>query len=243
MRKVVQEALLPLTGKGRFPSNCPLEEWRDVWKTYEQHKHKKRRSRWSCGYCGKTFRTEKYLDLHMVHRHANEATPQADVCLADLYDVLHVESYEKIMSYDHRYRSSQETYKICKRKESNERKERCKRLATLCYPVQGPTEASKRHQAFLEDVCAFHSCSSTGSPYARIAPTRTITRVLRRIGLSLSFLGIFAFYAWTLVERWNVKPSRDLRRIDVVKRGRSKRFTSWFFELFSRSSERKQKPA
>lgn len=241
VRKVIQDALLPLTGKVGFPSDCPLQEKRDLWKTYEQHKNKKRRSRWSCGYCGKTFRTESYLDLHMVHRHVNEANPDADVCLADWYDVLHVESYEKIMSYDHRYRSSPETYKICKRKESNERKEACKKLATLCYPNQGPPQANKMQQAFLEDVCMHHSCSSAGTPYSRIAPTRTIKRVLQRIGLVFSILGIFSFYAWTFMERWNAPPTRDLKRIQSKTDGSKKRSFSRFYELFFRDTKRKRK--
>lgn len=91
-RLVQQEVRIPASKAGvkHFPEGCPFEYSQDLWEQHELHKvsqgtHGKKDSSkgWKCGYCGKEFKNEYYLDLHMETRHMNETPSHNPVCLAD----------------------------------------------------------------------------------------------------------------------------------------------------------------
>lgn len=243
VRRAVTEALTPPGGLGSFPGDCLLHVDRDVWKTFEQKKLKKRRTRWTCGFCGKQFRGEKYLDLHMANRHAGEARPEADVCLADLYDVLHVDAFERAMAYDRKGERWRQENVVCRPREVQKRKEGCEALAQQCYPPETSRELNLMHHRFLEEVCTFHACGVPGKPYATLAPTHAAARVMKTIGLMATLLGVLVFYGLVFVERWQARIPGDLRRVTARNRTRSQRLRRWMWAQLPLALRRKHKPA
>ena len=86
-----------LTEKGFFefierfdlPENCPLRPDNDVFGVQEEHKYNDPFSKWGCGFCGKFFTTELFLDSHFDRKHFNERRNGTNVaCLADYCDIL-----------------------------------------------------------------------------------------------------------------------------------------------------------
>ncbi len=66
----------------QFPAGCPLDPRNDRLKFHEENKKRVRHKQFQCQLCGKTFRNESWVDLHMDRRHADTA-PRAQACLAD----------------------------------------------------------------------------------------------------------------------------------------------------------------
>jgi hypothetical protein len=80
MRKVRQELLRQVsTSSGlrkiseeMLPASCPLHPAHDLYADQEEHKRESSVREWKCGYCGKIFRFEYYLDRHMTCMHADK---------------------------------------------------------------------------------------------------------------------------------------------------------------------------
>ncbi|XP_047740722.1 uncharacterized protein LOC108669914, partial [Hyalella azteca] len=90
VRKVLEKRWLPVLERvrSRLPLECPLHPLRDVFAAHEAHK-RQRNAQWQCACCGKTFRSEAHLDLHLATRHHDMINEQEDsVCLADYCDVM-----------------------------------------------------------------------------------------------------------------------------------------------------------
>ena len=47
-------------------------------------------SNWTCGYCGKQFKNEYYLDMHLENAHMDQIQPNRTVCLADYCEIFDV---------------------------------------------------------------------------------------------------------------------------------------------------------
>uniref|UniRef100_A0A7S4RK22 C2H2-type domain-containing protein n=1 Tax=Alexandrium monilatum TaxID=311494 RepID=A0A7S4RK22_9DINO len=141
------EVLKPAVRAGLegWPARCPLDPARDL---YGQHEKQKQRARvsgdllWKCGICGKAFRNEHYLDLHLERRHMN-ATPAGGVCLADYCEV-----FEACFSdQKFRRRSHQAGQAACNHTILAGAKRRCNEAMTRCFPLQ--QEASRKLHAQL----------------------------------------------------------------------------------------------
>merc|ERR1712146_94226 len=76
-----------------WPKGCPFDPNRDLFGYHEKQKQRKKpgsaATTWTCGICGKQFKNEHYLDLHMERKHMNE-TPSEGVCLADYCELFEV---------------------------------------------------------------------------------------------------------------------------------------------------------
>lgn len=65
---------------------------RDIFGPQQAAKHQYRPSQWSCGFCGKSFYEEKFLELHFDNRHKSLINMAEDaVCLADYCDIMRCE--------------------------------------------------------------------------------------------------------------------------------------------------------
>ena len=59
-----------------------------MYALHEQNKYSENAGKWTCGFCGKSFYEEKFLDKHFDTRHGDRAvTGQHATCLADYCDV------------------------------------------------------------------------------------------------------------------------------------------------------------
>jgi len=70
------------------PLGCVFGVDRDMYALHEQNKYSENAGKWTCGFCGKSFYEEKFLDKHFDTRHGDRAvTGQHATCLADYCDV------------------------------------------------------------------------------------------------------------------------------------------------------------
>lgn len=91
VRRIVQSKLTPIFQKYNveLPLDCPFHPARDLFAPQENAKVKNRPTQWTCGFCGKSFYEEKFLDMHFDHRHRWRVNEAEDaVCLADYCDIM-----------------------------------------------------------------------------------------------------------------------------------------------------------
>jgi hypothetical protein len=55
-----------------LPQNCPFHPAYNIFRSQEAKKTKVSRSEWKCGFCGKRFKSEFYLDRHMTNKHVDK---------------------------------------------------------------------------------------------------------------------------------------------------------------------------
>jgi rubredoxin len=48
---------------------------------------------WRCGLCGKVFKSEQYIDAHLVRRHTDSLPAAGGTCLAEYCDILRCPSW------------------------------------------------------------------------------------------------------------------------------------------------------
>lgn len=141
-------------GADRWPRGCPLDPARDLWARHEKQKTRKRGSGtlWTCGLCGKVFKSEHYLDLHMERKHMNE-TPRGGVCLADYCELF------EVCGGDARYRRRREKEEgtDCNNATMVEARHRCEEAMTKCFPLEN--EVSRKLNAkFSKQYCRVLDC-------------------------------------------------------------------------------------
>jgi hypothetical protein len=104
--ELVLLGLLTDDGPAALPPFAPLCPWGEdaagMYGEQERHKALEGSQRATCGYCGKAFRAEGYLDQHLAARHPEGVEP-ALPCLAtyceELSCDLHADSPEDIAAY------------------------------------------------------------------------------------------------------------------------------------------------
>jgi len=57
-----------------IPVNCIFGTDRDMYAVQEQNKYSENPGKWTCGFCGKSFYDEKFLDKHFDERHRDKTT-------------------------------------------------------------------------------------------------------------------------------------------------------------------------
>ena len=67
---------------------CPLLPYLDHYWSHEVHLLRRRASHFRCGYCGKAFESERFLEDHFVRRHMDRVPPHTSVCPQSLCDML-----------------------------------------------------------------------------------------------------------------------------------------------------------
>jgi len=55
-----------------IPVNCIFGTDRDMYAVQEQNKYSENPGKWTCGFCGKSFYDEKFLDKHFDERHRDK---------------------------------------------------------------------------------------------------------------------------------------------------------------------------
>jgi len=67
---------------------CPFHPSHDIYHDHEIHKQAVDALEYKCGYCGKLFVNEFYIDRHMDRHHNNMIPVNATTCLADYCPIL-----------------------------------------------------------------------------------------------------------------------------------------------------------
>lgn len=181
--KVIEEYLMPFMERERYQLSlhCRLHPDNDIYRDQEQNKIHVDINEWRCGYCRKSFRSEKFLDQHFDNRHSNLLNVSHSKCLADLCGALHCDLVMDIKS-----RKSK-----CNPAAAARNKHLCEGLAHKCFPVnQGPS-ANRLHEIFLRQFCDAHTCSGGHKPFSRGGKKHTSIFYLAISILTLMLVPLF----------------------------------------------------
>lgn len=160
-KQLEKEVLRPAAraGLSAWPPGCPLDPARDLYGRQEKQKHRKRGSGtlWTCGICGKVFKSEHYLDLHLERKHTSEM-PVSGICLADycdIFDVCHGEP-----GFRHSPRRDDKDGKVeptCDNTTLARARGRCETAMGRCFPLD--QDASRKlHAKLSRQWCRVLDC-------------------------------------------------------------------------------------
>ena len=90
VRRYIYRTLLPSLhmGPSDLLDSCPFHPSQDMYHEHEMHKIAVDAMEYKCGYCGKLFVNEFYIDRHMDRHHRNMISVNATTCLADYCPIL-----------------------------------------------------------------------------------------------------------------------------------------------------------
>jgi len=152
-KQLEREILKPAqkAGVDVWPRGCPLDPARDLWGKHEKQKSRKRSSgtQWSCGICGKSFKSEHYIDLHMERKHMNE-TPRGGVCIAD-----YCEWFDTCQGETRLKKKKGEP--ACDNKTMAQARSSCEEAMIKCFPLDQP-ESRKLNAKFTKELCRVLDC-------------------------------------------------------------------------------------
>ena len=187
-----------------MPRDCPFHPDQDMYLDQEKHKAMVRRSHLKCGYCGKQFRDEHYIDRHMDRRHEDKITEGASVCLADFCDVL-----------DCTGRDHPSHPLPCKPDLMAQRKFHCGAIFHKCFPPGRSAAMGRAHDRLLEEVCGRLTCiEGRGAP--RAGTSSQGWPILRLVGICVLLVGMAAFYIIFYFQRSEMRGRSDLRRLKTT---------------------------
>jgi len=134
----------------QVPSKCPFRKENNLWHVHESSKRRKRvggQLTWECAICGKKFKSEHYLDLHMERKHMDDLT--GSVCLADychMFDTCEERTSRK-------RRAPEEN---CNEEEQTKSRMLCEDAVRLCFPLE--SKARLLNIQLRRNICAMMSC-------------------------------------------------------------------------------------
>lgn len=160
VRRVVEKEIVKPAAKeslDKWPENCPLDPARDLYSLQEAKKSRKRGShlQWACGFCGKVFKSEHYLDLHMERRHMKEV-PIRSICLADyceVFEVCQVEGRARRAAMANSHQDQQS----CQPDVMAKARKRCEDSLSKCFPLQA-SASRQLHARLSRHWCQVLDC-------------------------------------------------------------------------------------
>lgn len=153
-KQLEKEILRPSikAGMQSWPTGCPFDPAMDLYGFHEKQKQRKKPgssgNSWTCGICGKVFKNEHYLDLHMERKHMNESTGDG-VCLAD-----HCEMFE-VCQGEARHRPRREA--PCQNATLLTARRRCEDGLQKCFPL-GDEVPRALHAKWSRTWCQVLDC-------------------------------------------------------------------------------------
>lgn len=156
VRNVIYQELITQykTVGAKIPYKCPFFKDRDKYVAQEEHKERESSSMWSCGYCGKSFIGEIYLDAHFENRHHNTIYKEPDaVCLSDFCEIFRCDVLMGV---------SKPTFwdvALCMEEDMMDLAVDCQELISTCIPENLNWNASKVLKGALSNsLCSFLTC-------------------------------------------------------------------------------------
>ncbi|KDO16816.1 hypothetical protein SPRG_17701 [Saprolegnia parasitica CBS 223.65] len=139
------------------PETCPLATDQVLFLDHEAHKYRVHANRWKCGYCGKQFRGEPFVDQHMDAKHTAE--DDHGLCLADFCGILNCPSAR-----------AQARHAKCSHNTVFRLRQQCKTLFQACFPYEAPSVNTMRRsepasnvlfEYVRENVCEAITCEGS----------------------------------------------------------------------------------
>mmetsp|Transcript_22461 Transcript_22461/g.49766 ORF Transcript_22461/g.49766 Transcript_22461/m.49766 type:complete len:282 (-) Transcript_22461:185-1030(-) len=177
------------------PSDCPLDFRKDLYDVQEAQKHKLstrgvvKLPEFTCGFCGRAFKSEHYLDLHMERRHMDKV-PEDAFCLADYCEVFEVCNQQplELGAPPGRKRAAAKRQAALKSEACNDTlmadaKEQCHILVHKCLPLS--EGYGSMHVDASRNVCQMLDCHMR-SNHALFHHDGTVPVMILFIGLFLA---------------------------------------------------------
>lgn len=84
-RTIIRDQLLQVAHHHgvSISEHCPLHPNHDRLRLHESHKQMTTQNQWKCALCGKMFRSEHYIDLHLERKHHHTLPQNATMVSAD----------------------------------------------------------------------------------------------------------------------------------------------------------------
>lgn len=188
------------------PHACAWHPQRDYLADHEMVKSRVHSQEWHCKLCGKRFRSEHFLDLHLDRRHSHELPQPSDtpdaVCLADFCDILRCPSWVEVA---HRTDPM-----ACSHAELRERRAHCRETLRGCLPADSSNASALLYERLDQDLCkplscewraaAQHNAARTGSLDAWSLPAAALPGGAGPVTSAFNFFaaslvgGILCFY-------------------------------------------------
>ncbi|KAL3859722.1 hypothetical protein ACJMK2_009924 [Sinanodonta woodiana] len=139
-----------------LPRVCGFHKERDPYWEQEDNTIQESANRWTCGFCGKTFIAEYYLDLHYDNRHQQYVRQVPDtVCLAEYCDIFRCDVYPGIVSVDF-----WDTV-LCLEDDMAELQQTCQEVVSSCIPEGLPEETVYwMKERIFNATCSYLTCKS-----------------------------------------------------------------------------------
>lgn len=160
VRKELEKQVLKPRDKGRmgnWPLGCPFNPEADLYEKHEKSKKKRSGSNGgcTCTVCGKVFKSEHYIDLHLERRHMDIAPSNGTAaCLAD-----HCEMFELCGKEEKRKGtySKKPASVECSNQTMAVARERCTNTMRQCFPLDVPAnrDSYARH---TREFCQVLDC-------------------------------------------------------------------------------------
>jgi len=148
-----------------LPSNCPFHPMYNMYFSQEKNKTKVSRQNWKCGFCGKQFKSEFYLDRHMRNKHVDKldhGLTHDTGCVADLCPLLGCRTRRrgKQRTIERRGGAHFEQEVPCTTADLERAKFRCENLMRKCFPLSLPLLDSglSALETFRENICGSLRC-------------------------------------------------------------------------------------
>ncbi|KAG6524635.1 hypothetical protein ZIOFF_014570 [Zingiber officinale] len=239
--KIIDQYLMPFVEQEQYhlPNKCRLHHDNDIFREQEEHKIHVDINEWRCGFCKKSFRAEKFLDLHFDNRHSNLLDDVAPLVFSDL---LYVTVTEVVACFlcltlcplcllwvfisiqgrcladlcgalhcDQMVESKKAKTK-CNPAAAARNRHLCESLADNCFPTSQGHSASRLHEFFLRQFCDAHTCSQGKKPFSQGGKKQTSVFYLAVSILIVMLLPLFYVLVY-LHQRGMKRGIQDLKRI------------------------------
>ncbi|KAK9814672.1 hypothetical protein WJX72_009561 [[Myrmecia] bisecta] len=216
-RSVIQHYVLPQAEELgiHMPPGCLLTPSKDLYHKQEEAKQRHQRGQWGCGFCGKVFRGEPYLDHHLDTRHQDQIAPESTVCLADYCEVLHCDYFARALQGQVQ---PADNPLPCREPVIAERRAVCEEIGLGCFPQSDKKEGMMLHEYFVDHLCGAHTCDTPQQHQLLMSIAKSRKRPRWGYRILAFFLALLAllFYAglW-LYYQFNVggPTKQDIRRL------------------------------
>lgn len=145
----------------KWEAGCPFDPKQDIYGFHEKQKSRKKSggssasAQWTCGICGKTFKSEHYIDLHLERKHMNETPKDQPTCLADYCEVF------EMCHGDSRWSQARMRNAVCDNQTLAVARRRCEGALSKCFPLDNE-EARKLHAQYSRQYCQVLDCRIRG---------------------------------------------------------------------------------
>lgn len=200
-RAIIDEHVLAVARRHGITMDpkCKLHPDNDMLRAHEANKTMLSAAQWKCKTCGKTFRSEAYVDLHFDRRHMHTIPDGAHVCVGELCEALRCRSVAQA-----------EAGVPCVRRVQQKRRMLCQLLMHNCFPPSLNEHYWHAHELFERAICDAHTCD--GAVINPSADGGASKQVLRAVFGGLFVVLLFIAFCGVLCHQLESRTRPDLQR-------------------------------